>query len=130
MKFTYYDNWAKTPMKIFLYLGIFLTGSALFSSAKVLSSTGGRVDTEYLLPYFIGGIICLGLFFVFKVINKKENDKILYEAIDDWYKSLVDNGMPIDVAKEHIQKDLAGKYMLGKMDPSLYGVLTKYVEKM
>ena len=67
-----YDNWAKVPMKIFLYIGLTLVGSSLYSVPTAINTSG---DTEYLLPYFIGGIVCLVISFILKIININLGDQ-------------------------------------------------------
>lgn len=128
--FSCYDNWAQLPMKICLGAGVTLVGSALYSSANEISATG-RDSGGYNI-YFTIGLICLGLFVVFKIINWRiainEQDDELFNVVNDLYTKLVSDGLSPNVAKNSIKSYFADKYKNGEIDPNVCARLFKLID--
>lgn len=134
LKIKYYDNWARIPMLICFYVGAFLIGSSLFSAAKVLSSTGGYGDTDYLAPYFYGGLFFLALFVVFKILNIYIHKKEVNEALDEIefelnkkYNLLIEKDIPPDVAKKILLSMLKERLDDGDIPVDAYTELCCFV---
>ena len=108
-------------MKICLGAGVTLVGSALYSSANEISATG-RDSGGYNI-YFTIGLICLGLFVVFKIINWRiainEQDDELFNVVNDLYTKL---------AKNSIKSYFADKYKNGEIDPNVCARLFKLID--